>query len=165
MHIRGSDRRAGQAAPSAYLPFAAAFVRAAGAAGRIYLATDSADYLREVRERWPADVARAVFAPPVLRSDDRRAVPALARAARGGIDRANTEVLLEILMLASSDLLLHAQSSVAEAAHYLNSDLHNASVDLEYREGRQFTPEGLAARVEQMLQARRGAEPRASLSV
>ena len=127
LHIRHADKAAGRRLleVAEFLPYAVAFVRQGGR--QIYVATDSATALQEIKSSWPAEIASKVrSSSEMVRSTDTVAVFDLASH-----HRTNQEVLVEILALSKCHFLVHGHSAVSEAAIYTNFDLHPASVNLE----------------------------------
>ena len=140
MHLRGGDKgglwRHGIDAVDAYLPYARAFVHMYPH-GRIMLATDDPKLLADVLHRnWPLVVRRAVVVPQPPTHDRNlhggmRPKPC-APGAHCGRFEAGLEVLLDILLIAKCDYLLHGESAVSEAAIYIRPELHKCSVIISF---------------------------------
>ena len=148
VHLRGTDKgkylaTAGSGrpiGPAEYEPYVLAFLRAHGPNSSVFVATDSPSYLEHVRATWPA--GRVRYSSDVLRHESNAAFVSGGRRRNGGKGgdgnyRKGEEVLLDVLLLAQCDFLLHAASGVAEFAIYYNPSLHAASVHLQYARGKQ----------------------------
>lgn len=150
VHLRGTDKGRYLAsaasgrpvAPLEYEPYVDAFLRS-HPNGSVFVATDSPAFLAEVRshwvERWPHAPFR--WRDDVLRSEANVAFEKAAASGRGSSNaRKGEEVLIDALLLARCDWLLHSASGVAEFAIYWNLKLHRRSVHLQYTENRQVPP-------------------------
>jgi hypothetical protein len=131
LHIRHSDKSAGRRVieTDEFLPFALAFLHAGGK--HIYLATDSAVVLEQVKTQWPANVRDRVrtIGDHIIRSSDNKAVFDLDGGSQH--HRTNQEVLIEILALSQCQFMVHGLSAVSESSIWINIDLHIRSVNLE----------------------------------
>lgn len=97
--------------------------------GSIYLGTDSQITLQNITRDWPAAVVRKIRTQPnVLQSANATAVFDLGKSHR---HRTNTEILIDVYSMARCQVFVHGHSGVSEAAHYINANLHDCSVDLE----------------------------------
>ena len=128
LHMRGSDKRSGRIVvrPEAFWPyvqlFGADFPR-----GLVYVATESAIYARAV-ELWNTTLGGRVLMQPIdTRVEGRKGNFYVHEPLKVAHD-----VLLDIMMLARCDYLLHGASAVAESAIYVNPALHWRSTHLEY---------------------------------
>jgi len=137
MHMRGTDKATSgfrqRGSPQLFLNYATAFMegvlRNKSAIGVIFLATDDGRLARLAHSEWPVRNSLYSFAKSSLLSDS--SSPTFTKYS-SQLHRINVEVLTDILLLSQCDFLLHAHSSVSESAIYLNVDLHNRSVDLDY---------------------------------
>ncbi|GKY97726.1 hypothetical protein MPSEU_000730800 [Mayamaea pseudoterrestris] len=128
LHIRHSDKAAGRRVleTSQFLPYAQSFADNGGK--HIYLATDSAVVLNEIRDIWPASIARRIrrMGDNTVRSSNQQAVFDMASH-----HQTNQEALIEILALSQCQYMVHGLSAVSESSIWINMGLHNRSINLE----------------------------------
>lgn len=136
LHIRHSDKASGRRIVDTleFLPYAQAFVQAATDSAKIphiYLATDSSLVLQDIVNHWPSGVQAVIRTAGnnVLRSNNSMAVFDLDGTRHH--NRANQEVLIEILALSTCQFMVHGFSAVSESAVWNGLHLHNQSVNLE----------------------------------
>lgn len=151
VHLRGTDKGKYLASaasgrpvpPREYEPYVDAFLRS-HPNGTVFVATDSPAFLAEVKTRWLQRWPGAPFRwrEDILRSEANAAFD--RRGVGGGTPPSNArkgeEVLIDALLLARCDWLLHSASGVAEFAIYSNLKLHRRSVHLQYTRNRQHLP-------------------------
>ena len=129
VHLRGTDKRSALGGrvvgPDEYYPRIDAFLEEHGERARIFVATDSKDFLKEVKGRYGGRVAYR----DALRSS-KNAFKA-ARYEKEGY-RKGEDALIDTLLLARCDALLKPSSSVSEFALYFNPALQNATVEMQY---------------------------------
>lgn len=129
MHIRHGDKQGAREVipPGAFLEYAEAFVQNGG--GSIYLATDSALVVEEIKERWPRHVSDRVIHQPEVAGLSRNETAAFNL----GISkhRTNVEALTDILVLSKCTFLLHGLSAMSEAAMFINPRLIEGEINLE----------------------------------
>ena len=140
LHIRGGDKSGPWRHPidpvEAYLPYVSAFLRA-NPRGKVMLATDDAKLAAGVLHGdWPPLVRSAVIMPQPITKDRNlrggmRPKPCLLDAPCGKYEQGLT-VLLDILLLAKCDYLVHGESAVSEAALYLQPSLRTKSVPISF---------------------------------
>lgn len=143
VHLRGTDKGryigtagSGRAiGPAEYEPYVRAFLKAHGPEATVFVATDSPSFLAEVLAKWPA--GRVRYRRDVLRLEANAAFAKSAPRSTKGNYRKGEEVLLDALLLARCDFLLHAASGVAEFAIYWSPRLHAHSVHMQYEHERQ----------------------------
>ena len=129
VHIRVGDKlgkHISKVKADAYLPYLEAFARAGGKS--IFLATDSHRALQYIEKNFPG------YLLEMIRTQGKYVVRTTKDWATHFIEdhhRVNSEALVDILAMSRCNILLHSHSTVAEAAIYLNFDLHNNSVNLE----------------------------------
>eukprot|EP01062_Namystynia_karyoxenos_P015868 TRINITY_DN15793_c1_g1_i4.p1 TRINITY_DN15793_c1_g1~~TRINITY_DN15793_c1_g1_i4.p1 ORF type:complete len:554 (+),score=150.71 TRINITY_DN15793_c1_g1_i4:72-1664(+) len=135
MHFRGTDKGNGrrQVTPSEFLPYAAGWARARGAAAGLLIASDCSAYVAEALRDWPPHLRAIARVPNATRSATSAATFQLPGQSKL---RLGLEVLTDIMLLARCDYFLYGASMVAEAVFYLSPRLHGASVNLEYCHGR-----------------------------
>lgn len=129
MHIRHGDKWIErQVIPvKAFLPYAKAFVKNGG--GSIFIATDSALVMEEIKKVWPEYVRSHIV--------HQEAVQALSRNGTAAFDlvsskhQRNTEGLTDLLALSKCTYFLHSLSALYEAVFYLNPGLVERLVNLE----------------------------------
>jgi hypothetical protein len=129
VHIRVGDKmgtHVEKVKADQYLPYLQAFERAGGRA--IFVASDSHRAIQYITKAVPNYVSR------LIRTQGSNVVRTYKEYPTHFLDghhRVNSETLVDILALSKCSLLLHSHSTMAEAATYLNIDLHNNSVCLE----------------------------------
>jgi len=129
LHMRGSDKRSGRFAvrPEAFRPYVRHFAHRFPE-GLVYVATESSEYMQDVA-LWNATLLHGR-----LRA---QTIGTRVEGKRGNFHvheplTVAHDVLLDIMMLAQCDYLLHGASAVAESAIYVNPRLHWHSTHLEY---------------------------------
>eukprot|EP00747_Dinoflagellata_sp_TGD_P082565 gnl/TRDRNA2_/TRDRNA2_161744_c0_seq2.p1 gnl/TRDRNA2_/TRDRNA2_161744_c0~~gnl/TRDRNA2_/TRDRNA2_161744_c0_seq2.p1 ORF type:complete len:687 (-),score=81.45 gnl/TRDRNA2_/TRDRNA2_161744_c0_seq2:69-2054(-) len=143
IHYRGTDKggpwRHDKDDLNSYLPYIESFLKA-NPSGHVFLATD--DY--EVQEamlhgEWPASVRNAIFMANEIRDDTRE-----DRNLNGGMHDSwgsqstsvynrGVEALMDIMLLSKCNFIIHGESAMAEAAIWLNFELHKHSIPISYR--------------------------------
>ena len=136
VHMRGSDKGSADGAPrfmrklepEAYFPHIDRFLEGARD-GRIFLATDQSQYVERARARY----GDRLVVRDALRADafGEGTNPFQWRDGRGY--RKGEEVLVDCLLLARSDLLLHCTSAVGEYALYFNPELRGLDLNRDER--------------------------------
>ena len=129
LQLRGTDKLAAGGRrivkPEEYFPYIESFLEK-NPRGSIFVATDDAGFLASLKEAGFPFFSQAAFR---------------ATGAKGlfdlsydkGPEEHGKEVIIDTYMLARCDFLIHGFSSVIEAVMYLNLDLHDRSVNLEYK--------------------------------
>jgi len=128
LHHRGSDKSGKRRKThfEQYATFIEAYAQETGG-GKIFLATDSAPFLKEIEDKFPPEVAILFHTQEnAIRSSNK-----LNPFSIGSHHRTNTEVMIDMYALAKCDIFLHGRSAVSEAVHYINPKLHDHSVDFE----------------------------------
>lgn len=138
MHVRLTDKSGRSRAllgVDVYWPYVQAYTQAVPE-GTIFLGTDSTMTMQNITRDWPAAVVQKIRTQRgVLQSSNTTAVFDLTSdsgtGSGGGHHRTNTEILIDVYSMAKCQSFLHGHSGVSEAAHYINANLHDCSVDLE----------------------------------
>lgn len=128
MHLRFTDKSGGRELIGVddYRPYAIAYAEAVPN-GSIYLATDSSNTMKQIKNEWPPHVVDRIIVPSeVVQSGNETGVFDV-----GQHHRTNSEVLTDVYAMAKCSMLLHGHSSVSESVVYVNPSLHECSVDLE----------------------------------
>ncbi len=153
VHMRGTDKlkmHGGRVLkPPEYAPLIARYLRAHPQA-RIYLATDSPAFLREVREAH----GEAIVSYDALRSEKNafqdRSVPDNYKKGE--------DALVEALLLSCSSFLLKPASALSEFAVYFNPALHNHTVEMQFELGHAPWAEAMQAHLGSARDGVRGRE-------
>lgn len=98
---------------------------------RVFLATDDLDLLAQVQQ-WPCCSGRLKYRTNVARGGSWRD----GCKHRGTVGHLmGRDALIDAMLLARCDFLLHSASGVAEFAHHFNPKLHEHSVNIGYDRG------------------------------
>ncbi len=128
LHMRGTDKLAAGGRriveSMEYLPSVESFMEQ-HPDGKIFVATDDSGLLD-----WLERTGVPVVCQEAFRSSGAAGLFDLPYDE--GPEEHGREVLVDIYALARCDFLVHGLSSVVEAAMYLNPDLHDRSINLEY---------------------------------
>ena len=128
LHLRGTDKLAAGGRrivkPEEYFPYIESFLEE-NPRGSIFVATDDAGFLASLEEAGFPFFSQAAF-----RASGAKGLFDLSYDK--GPEEHGKEVMVDTYMLARCDFLVHCLSSVVEAVMYLNLDLHDRSVNLEY---------------------------------
>lgn len=144
MHIRQGDKEGyGKRKPSRirdFKPYVEAFLnvmddinsnkKPQAKSSHIYLATDSWRVVDAISENWPSSLTSRI------RSQGERIVRSVRWVPAHLLEpdnhhRVNLEALVDIMAMSKCQFLLHGFSTVAEAAIYMNLDLHTRSINLD----------------------------------
>lgn len=130
IHMRGTDKmNAGGrifVSPETYVPYIKSFQRRFPSGG-IFVATDDAEMLRQL-----AHDHNFKFQSQAINRETGEEVIPFTVDHPDGQEQLGVEIMTDIYLLSQCDYLLHGVSAVIEAVMYLNLELHENSINLDY---------------------------------
>ena len=138
--------------PEEYVEYIQEFVSAGG--NHIYLGTDSRRFVLHLNNSLPIDIIA------MMKTQGENVVRMSKKWAPDTIDshhRVNSEVLVDIKAMSMCQLMIHSYSTVPEAVVYLNPELHNSSVNLEYSD--RISPKKFGEIARSIISKRRATSP------
>eukprot|EP00747_Dinoflagellata_sp_TGD_P132762 gnl/TRDRNA2_/TRDRNA2_175113_c2_seq6.p1 gnl/TRDRNA2_/TRDRNA2_175113_c2~~gnl/TRDRNA2_/TRDRNA2_175113_c2_seq6.p1 ORF type:complete len:349 (+),score=25.16 gnl/TRDRNA2_/TRDRNA2_175113_c2_seq6:74-1120(+) len=137
MHMRGTDRKneAGfrgprrDSQPNLYLPLAQEFLER-NPDGRLFLATDDAEFARIVKEEWPPDVRAAVRMRNITRGEAGIRIFGGEQWGRGMKDKRQEglNALIDVYLLSRCDRLLFGTSEFVWASIWLGGEKFKSKI-------------------------------------
>jgi len=130
IHLRNGDDKKGlhrkKFPPNKFRDYLLAFARAGGK--HVYLASDTTRPIEYIMEHFPSTITSMIRTQGsfVVRSSWKWPAHMMEDH-----HRTNSEALVDVLAMSKCQLLLHGNSALSEAAIYLNTNLHNQSVNWE----------------------------------
>lgn len=130
MHIRLTDKGNGrQKQPLRLFQYYAEEYVSASGGGDIFVATDDGTILNEIRTTW--DIKELYHQTDIIRSSGSSAI---FRTFQNETHRTNTEGLVDMYAMSRCDFFVHGYSAMAEAAVFINPELHNRSVNVDAKQ-------------------------------